>query len=438
MKFRLRIHRARARLLGPTLVAFAILINAFPVDGQVAEPAPAHGGSDPPSATDHPGPPSTNSPTTKTPIADVPSDPSGNRLSIPRPITEFTAAIKKRMARYGWLMNIDAAFYEQYATAVLDGQKNFGTFAWQVWSDWAFLTLEDGSRFSLEWTLLGSPGLNYDVSNEQLTRNVGAVSLLNANYYPSPAALDEFIIKATLASDRFVGLIGRTDLSNRFDTNRVANDGFRQFLSFPLQNNLSIPWSVYGGTGGLIRYNHDERLYVMVAGSESNSDEPFAFWKTASQGNWYEMAEVGVAVDVPWFGVGHYRLTPWHSRLEGEDGWGFGINFDQELGRNDVVAFFRFGYGDPDVTPVQTFASAGAAWLAPFGRKNDMTGIGFAWSDPSPGQGFRDETLVEVFYRLSIQPGIELSPDLQVVIHPASNPRQDVVWVPGIRLNAIF
>ncbi len=431
--------RALLNALGGAFLALAVLGTSPPASGQA--PTPPSSDSQSPTET-HATPasaPPEHSPTTNTPIVDIPEDLSGSRLAIPRPIADFAEATKKRMAKYGWVMNIDVAFYEQYATDVLDGQKNFGTFAWRVWSDWNFLTLENGSRFSLEWALLGSPGLNYNVTDEQLTRNVGAVSLLNANYYPNPAALDEFIVKASLPSVGVVGLIGRTDLSNRFDTNRVANDGFRQFVSFPLQNNLSIPWSDYGGAGGVLRYNHNERLYVMVAGSESDSDEPFAFWKTAGQGNWYEMAEVGAAVDVPWLGVGHYRLTPWHSHTEGEDGWGVGINFDQELGRSDVVAFFRFGIGDPDVTPVKTFVSAGAAWLGPFGRKNDMTGIGFAFSDPSPGtESSRDETLFEIFYRLAVRPWIQISPDLQVVIHPASNPSAEVVWIPGVRLNATF
>jgi len=438
MKLRPRNRRALSNALGGALLAVAVLGTGPPVNGQSPDPASSEPESPADTPPTGPGGPPERSPTTDTPVVDIPEDASGTKLAIPRPIADFAATVKERMAQYDWVVNVDVAFYEQYATAVLYDQKNFGTFAWRAWSDWTFLTLEDGDRFSLEWTLLGSPGLNYDVSTEQLTRNVGSVALLNANYYPNPAALDEFILKASIVSNRFVGLVGRTDLSNRFDTNRVANDGFRQFISFALQNNLSIPWSDYGGTGGLLRYNHDERLYAMVAGSESNSDEPFAFWKTAGQGNWYEMAEVGVALDVPWLGVGHYRFTPWHSHLEGEDGWGFGINFDQELGRSDIVAFFRFGYGDPDVTPVKTFASAGAAWIAPFGRPGDMAGFGFAWSDPSPGQGFRNETLFEFFYRFAIRAWIEISPDLQVVVHPASNHRSDLVWIPGIRLNASF
>ena len=75
--------------------------------------------------------------------------------------------------------------------------------------------------------------------------------------------------------------------------------------------------------------------------------------------------------DIPLLGKGTYRLTPWHNHLFGADGFGVALNIDQELGRKDVVAFFRFGYGDEDVTPVKTFVAGGIAFEAPFGREHD-------------------------------------------------------------------
>lgn len=40
---------------------------------------------------------------------------------------------------------------------------------------------------------------------------------------------------------------------------------------------------------------------------------------------------------------------PWHNHLLGEDGWGFGVSFDQCLGSDGLVGFFRFGVADEDV-----------------------------------------------------------------------------------------
>jgi len=433
-------NRIRHTFRNKASVCVAALLVSFSTSGnaQQEDPGPPQAEERVEPTAGEPDVPPKRSATTDTPVVATPNDAGGNRLSMPRPLAEFAKSIKKRIADYGWIVNVDSGFYDQYASSILTGQKNLGTYAFSVWADWNFATIEGNAKFSFEVTLLGSPGLNYDTATDQLTRNIGSISNFNAELYPNSAAIDEFAIKIVSDSNAYVGLFGRIDLSNRFDTNRVANNGFYQFFSFALQNNLSIPWSIYGGAGGLLRYNHGDQLYAMVAGSESDSDEAFKFWKTATEGNWYEMAELGLVFDVPHLGVGHYRLTPWHSRLDGEDGWGFGINFDQEVGRSDLVAFFRFGLGDPDVTPVKTFASAGLGWFAPFGRKHDMAGIGFAWSDPSPGEGDREETLLEVFYRFAIRPWIQISPDLQVVIHPSTNLKTRVVYVPGIRLTASF
>ena len=113
-------------------------------------------------------------------------------------------------------------------------------------------------------------------------------------------------------------------------------------------------------------------------------------------------------------------------------------NVDQELGRKDVVAFFRFGYGDDDVTPVKIFVSGGVAFEAPFGREGDLVAIGVAWSDPSPDVGFRSETLLELFYRVEFAKAISITPDLQLVFNPANNLDDEVVVVPGIRLHLKF
>ena len=60
--------------------------------------------------------------------------------------------------------------------------------------------------------------------------------------------------------------------------------------------------------------------------------------------------------------------------------------------------------------------------------------IGVAWSDPSPGDGTRDETLLEILYRFELAKAISITPDLQLVFDPADNPDNDFAVVPGIRL----
>ena len=362
----------------------------------------------------------------------------GSRLFGPRPIWKESREVKQRLHAHGITYGIEMAFYDQYASRVTKGQQNFGTYSWRLSASWRFFDSDDLGSLFVDASLLGSPGLNYDPDAEVITRNVGSISALNGNIYTDSAALDEILVKYVSPSTRYGGAVGKIDLANRFDTNRIANDAFRQFTSFALENNLSIPWPVYGGVGAFVHADVGDHTYVMAATAASVVDKAFDFGQQIDDGNLYQLAEIGTEVDLPSLGTGHYRLTPWHAQILDQEGWGVGFNFDQELFHPDVVGFFRFGIGEPSATPIQTFVSGGLAWLSPWGRSHDMLGFGVAWSNPSPGQGFRNETLVEIFYRLSILPWFQLSPDLQVVFHPANDPNQGVVAVPGIRLNMSF
>jgi porin len=250
--------------------------------------------------------------------------------------------------------------------------------------------------------------------------------------------MDELFWKQVSPGGGLVLLAGRIDQSFHFDTNRVANNSMQQQLSFALMNNLAIPWPLYGGLGGVVRWNAREEVSLMLGVGDSSSDEPWAFWKSVDDGSWYELLEFDFTLGVPGLGKGQYRITPWHNRLAGEQGWGVGLSFDQELGLPWLVGFFRFGAGDEDVTAIRTFVSGGVGVEGPFGRSGDFFAIGVAWSRPSPGEGVRDETILEMIYRVRLTPTLELSPDLQLVFDPAQNPGDDLIVVLGVRLALVF
>jgi hypothetical protein len=362
----------------------------------------------------------------------------GSRLFQFHPIWQASQNLKEKLHDYGLTYALEMSLHDQYASKVTTGQQNYASYSWRFAASWRFLRSKQRGSLFVDATLLGSPRLNYDPAVTLINRNIGSISELNGNLYPDPAALDELLIKYVAPSTRYGGAVGKLDLSNRFDTNRVANDAFRQFTAFSLENNLAIPWPEYGGVGAFIHADIGEQHYVMAAAGASVVAQPFGFGDQIGDGNLYQLVEIGTEVELPGIGVGHYRLTPWHARVLGRSGWGVGFNFDQELFHPDLVAFFRFGLGEPSITPVRTFVSGGVSWLQPWGRAHDVVGVGVAWSNPSTGRGFRNETLIEVFYRFSILPWVQLSPDLQIVYHPAQDDQQDTVLIPGIRLYLSF
>ncbi len=91
-----------------------------------------------------------------------------------------------------------------------------------------------------------------------------------------------------------------------------------------------------------MRGNLPNDVYLMFGVGDSSMDSAEAPWETLDNDSWYQLLELGVTHSFPKLGKGTYRLTPWHNHLFGADGFGVAFNFDQELGRKDLVAFFRF------------------------------------------------------------------------------------------------
>jgi porin len=72
---------------------------------------------------------------------------------------------------------------------------------------------------------------------------------------------------------------------------------------------------------------------------------------------------------------------------------------------------------------------------------SDLLALGFTWGRPSAktyGDELQDEYTVELLYRLQLTHRLCLSPDVQVLIHPARNPDTDVVAVFGLRARLVF
>jgi hypothetical protein len=361
-----------------------------------------------------------------------PHDPDWNPLA--SPLWDLKDALKK----VGITTDSEIAFFAESSSKVLSGTNNFATFSWESSGDWELLPDTAWGKSYVFWSGFGSVGLNYDPQREFVDGAIGSISIPNNTVYNNPAVIDELYWKQVSPSGNFVVLAGKVDMLNYFDTSRIANDSFNQFYAGSLSNKLSLPAPLYGGFGGLVRAQLSKKVHLMAAMGDSSSNNAVAPWKSLENDSWYQLLELGVTMNLPGLGKGQYSIIPWHNHLFGKDGWGFGFNLDQELGNEDLLAFFRFGLGEKEVTPVKRFLSGGLAYNAPFGRSKDTLALGVSWAAPSPGVGRQNETLIETYYRLSLSPSIALTPDLQVIFDPALAPDNRTVVIGGLRLTMQF
>jgi carbohydrate-selective porin OprB len=80
--------------------------------------------------------------------------------------------------------------------------------------------------------------------------------------------------------------------------------------------------------------------------------------------------------------------------------------------------------------------SAGFGWRPPK-YPSDLFGFGSGWVRPS-NRALREQQTHEIFYRFHLTDNLALSPDVQLVLNPAVNPTEELIWLLGLRTRVTF
>ncbi len=102
-----------------------------------------------------------------------------------------------------------------------------------------------------------------------------------------------------------------------------------------------------------------------------------------------------------------------------------------------MVPFFRYAYAHRELNGIRQNASIGVGFEEILGQNDDLIGTAFSWEQPSD-RSKREQYVFEAFYRLWITPLTHITPDIQVVIHPASAPGETAVTIFGLRVRTLF
>jgi len=164
------------------------------------------------------------------------------------------------------------------------------------------------------------------------------------------------------------------------------------------------------------------------------SEKVFSGWEIGWSPSSGALENHGLSV-FSWF-------SPAQSDSQGGDGSGLAVSYEWKPDP-PFNLFARYSWSGSTATAVTHLGSAGLVWSEPWGRTTDRAGLAFAWGTPS-GRDFseinprysanpRGQGVLELFYRYQATSLLQITPDVQLLIHPSLNGQQDVIGVFGIR-----
>jgi porin len=235
------------------------------------------------------------------------------------------------------------------------------------------------------------------------------------------------------AEGRLGLLLGKIDPGSRINTNRFAGSGNTQFFGQPFATNPARSFPA-NGLGLMLSAEPADWVYFHYTMSDSDADAEESPFQTIN-GRWLYAGEVGLRPVIAGLGQGVYRLMLYQRDAETADELGWSLSADQNLSDTFGV-FLRYGGNDGNLNSIEDLVSAGVSFLQPFGRKNDQAGIGVSYTHPSNAD-LRDEYSAEVYYRVQVTEGFELSGSTQLIIDPSDSDK-DAVGVFGLRARVLY
>lgn len=240
-----------------------------------------------------------------------------------------------------------------------------------------------------------------------------------------------------LFDDKFGFLLGRADPSDFFGSHRMQNLN-SSFSNRAFSANSVVPSPGHGITGG-VSIRPTDLFFVTSGLSNAYGRSNINDISTLDEGDFFSFAEFGLTPTIKNLGPGRYRLLVWHidarDDLDIPSDQGFSIVLDQDLDERWLV-FARYGFADEGISGIKSSFEAGVGVRGLLGSAANMTGLGFAYSEPTSDAG-RDEKIFEAFHRWQLTRHTQLSIGAQAIIDPSFSD-SDVVGVFTTRFRIAF
>lgn len=254
----------------------------------------------------------------------------------------------------------------------------------------------------------------------------------------------QLYVRQSLFENHFQYAVGKIVAPNYVDPYPFFDDN-RQFLSQQFSTNPTIQSPLRGFGGVAAWYPTDGGLYLKTGMFTSlSSDTGSTIADFFSKDEHFYLLEVGLS-SLARTGTAiqargptdadNIHVTGWYRNATNESprSYGFAFNANYKIGQR-FMWFLRGGWSKDFLA--DGAVSGGFGWRPPRER-SDLFAVGFGWTHPSSG-ALRSQYTAETFYRLQLVQNLAITPDIQLVIDPALNPRVNTIWVFSLRGRIVF
>jgi len=349
------------------------------------------------------------------------------------PYYRFKRRMKKR---HGLAFGFDFNMLYQGATAGLtDDQASGGVF-----------------RLYAQWTVIGRGGPTSsvivariehrhrywtDLSPSELSPAIGSL-FKTANSFDSWGwGLTNLQWQQLFAKGRYAIAIGQVDLRDWVDTFELA--GWRTMLLGAATTYPTNPLPAAGLGASAHAYFRERNTPYVQAGFSDANGKPYdpSFESAFDVAEFYSYVELGWTPAFEKRSKRNLRLTYWHQDARTAEGkpeaWGLSFSGAWRFGTT-FSPFLRAGYAHGGVAPSEVGVVAGVGYHH---RSHDVLGLAVGWGRPWETE-LRDQTTIELFYRLQISQNVGITPDLELIVDPSKNPDEDVIAVLSLRIQFAF
>jgi porin len=329
-------------------------------------------------------------------------------------------------------------FLNQYATVAPDGVRHDQpsgrldfTGAWAVY---------DHESTAGSISLLIRSGTNIGISQQfNLSDRLGSglyLNCLQGGGPQEPITVNILYWRQDFLNKRLSFYVGKIHPNEYVTLSMFNNDERTQFLNGTNDGNDAVASDGTYAGGSAVEFQATRHVFVHAVAVDTEGSQ---------QGNIETLVDRKYAetIEAGWFSgsLGEkyrlYRAGFWRDDTKTSgSGHGGGFEFDHEL-FNGWTPFGRFAFGTKTGTAIKDEYEIGLAQVHPFGRRGDMFGASYAYSEPN-APAKHHESVFESFYRLRLTKSVEVGPDVEVSIHPTYAARAYTTTLLGARMRIIF